>query len=279
MEHRGYFAVIPANVRYDRNLAPNAKLLYGEITALCNERGFCWARNSYFAKLYGVTERTVRNWISSLVYEEYIYVDYGNDEDDDTCSRKIYIYPMGMKMGNSLPRKKSSSKAENNFRGVGKDFPRGGEKIFPHNNTVNNTNNNHDDDDLAEVVKVYEGEISTVSSFLFEELAECKDTYGKEWVVQAIREAVKGGRQKCNIKYIRGILRRWKDCGLAKPWEKDKRPEQGQAVAGPHVTYRNGVRFENGSPVINTEEDARRWRELKDAETRQALEEIKAQEG
>ena len=277
MEHRGYFAVIPANVRYDRNLTPNAKLLYGEITALCNERGFCWARNSYFAELYGVTIRAVQYWLASLAEEGYISIAQSKDEDDEAI-RKIFIAPPGMKMTSSV--KKDSCRGENNFMGAGKDFHGPHEKKFTHNNTMNNTmNNHHDDDDLAEVVNVYESEISTVSSFLFEELAECKDTYGKEWVVQAIREAVKGGRQKCNIKYIRGILRRWKDCGLAKPWEKDKQPEQGQVVAGPHVTYRNGVRFENGSPVINTEEDARRWRELKDAETRQALEEIKAQEG
>ena len=72
-EKKSYYAIIPANVRYDADLTPNAKLLYGEITALCNEKGYCWATNDYFAKLYNVSRVSISNWISALVKKGYLY--------------------------------------------------------------------------------------------------------------------------------------------------------------------------------------------------------------
>ena len=60
-------AVIPAAVRYDTALTPAARLLYGEITALCAQRGYCWATNDYFARLYQVRRATVSAWISQLI--------------------------------------------------------------------------------------------------------------------------------------------------------------------------------------------------------------------
>jgi SOS-response transcriptional repressor LexA len=72
MENKSYYAVIPANVRYDPNLRDKAKLLYGEITALSNERGYCWATNEYFAKLYNVDKTTISKLIKNLIDNGYI---------------------------------------------------------------------------------------------------------------------------------------------------------------------------------------------------------------
>ena len=69
---KAYYAVIPANVRYDDDIPANAKLLYGEITALCNDKGYCWASNDYFAKLYNTSNRSITRWIKSLTDKGYI---------------------------------------------------------------------------------------------------------------------------------------------------------------------------------------------------------------
>ena len=69
---KSYYAIIPANVRYDKRLNANAKLLFGEITALCNEKGYCWASNSYFAELYEVSTTSISTWIKRLKECGYI---------------------------------------------------------------------------------------------------------------------------------------------------------------------------------------------------------------
>jgi len=64
-EKPNYYAIIPADVRY-ADITPNAKLLYGEITALCSKEGYCWAGNPYFAGLYHVSRKSVERWLSEL---------------------------------------------------------------------------------------------------------------------------------------------------------------------------------------------------------------------
>lgn len=133
-QQKAYYAIIPANVRYDKDLVPNAKLLYGEITALCNEKGYCWATNQYFAELYNVSDRTIKNWISQLVDKGYIQrsVKY-REGTKEIEQRKLFIGSENnfTTLGNYVPDHK-----ENNFTTPS-------EKNFPVNNTsINNTFNN-----------------------------------------------------------------------------------------------------------------------------------------
>ena len=74
MDKPAYFAILTADVRYDKTLKPLARLLYAEITALCNQEGYCWAGNQYFADLYEVDKNTVSGWIGQLKTRGYINV-------------------------------------------------------------------------------------------------------------------------------------------------------------------------------------------------------------
>ena len=75
-EKPNYYAIIPANVRYDENLRANEKLLYGEITALSEKNGKCWASNNYFAKLYNVSPQAISKWVQALEKQKYITIEY-----------------------------------------------------------------------------------------------------------------------------------------------------------------------------------------------------------
>jgi DNA-binding transcriptional ArsR family regulator len=72
MEKPNYYAVIPAEVRYNKKLTPNAKLLYAEITALCNMNGKCTASTKYFCNLYEVSRGSIQNWLKMLDDNGYI---------------------------------------------------------------------------------------------------------------------------------------------------------------------------------------------------------------
>lgn len=71
-----YYAIIPANIRYNENLNSSQKLFYGEITALTFKTGECWASNNYFARLYKVSPSVISNWVKALERENLIVVDY-----------------------------------------------------------------------------------------------------------------------------------------------------------------------------------------------------------
>jgi Helix-turn-helix domain len=123
LNQRAYYAIIPAFVRYDDDLPAAAKLLYGEITALCNEKGYCWARNKYFANLYKCDIRSIRRWITILIDKNYIKM-----EMEKGNIRKLYIADQ-----NIGRRTKLSSPPDKNV------LPGGTKMSSPSiNNTINN---------------------------------------------------------------------------------------------------------------------------------------------
>ena len=102
MDKPNYYAVIPANVRYSKKLTPNAKLLYAEITALCNMNGKCTASTQYFATLYNVSKTSIQNWLKTL-------------EDNNHITRHN-IFKLGTKEILSRHIKLINTPTQNNFR-------------------------------------------------------------------------------------------------------------------------------------------------------------------
>ena len=87
IEKPSYWAVIPADIRYDQKLPPMARLLYAEISSLTNATGYCFASNEHFTQLFEESERTLQRHLKALEAGGYITV---LDGDVGTGRRKIY---------------------------------------------------------------------------------------------------------------------------------------------------------------------------------------------
>lgn len=144
MNNPSYFAIIPATVRYDKELEPNAKLLYGEISAMCNVEGFCWAENSYFAELYNVSVFTISRWISKLEKRGHINTDL-NKANGNT--RKITLKE-NLQKGIDKKRNTSCGKAQKVLTKNAKGIDEKSKSIYE-NNTINNTINKREENALS----------------------------------------------------------------------------------------------------------------------------------
>ncbi|QDP48831.1 MAG: hypothetical protein Unbinned1643contig1000_21 [Prokaryotic dsDNA virus sp.] len=132
MTKKSYYAVIPAFVRYDSEITANAKLLYGEITALCNEKGYCFASNKYFADLYSVKTRSITDWISQLKDKGYIKLKLLYKENSkEVKSREIYITNFREVSQKNTPPIENNHQVNN--------------IIYNNNNTVNNKSKEYSD--------------------------------------------------------------------------------------------------------------------------------------
>jgi len=111
-----YYAIIPAEIRYDDQLSANEKLMYGEITALANNTGECWASNAYFAGLYDRDVRTITRWISNL--ERLGFIDSKLQYKKDSKQVEKRIITLSTKMtapyGQKCPDPHGKNVGDNN---------------------------------------------------------------------------------------------------------------------------------------------------------------------
>ena len=114
-----YYTVIPAFVRYNRNLSNFDKLLYGEIIALTNSNGYCWATNKYFAKVFSCVERTITRSMTRLL----AHTDIQAHQNEKTSYKRVLTLKTGLDKNvqatldkNVHPRARPKSYKKNNTR-------------------------------------------------------------------------------------------------------------------------------------------------------------------
>ena len=132
-QHPSYYTNIPAFVRYDEELLrkPKSILLYGEIVALSNQKGYCWASNSYFAERLRVTGRMIQDYLDILVTKGYV-------------ARKLTYKPHSKQVDKRILSIASRPGEADFTRGDEMDFTRPGEADFAENITsINTTSTNN----------------------------------------------------------------------------------------------------------------------------------------
>lgn len=95
MEKPNFYSILVPGIRYNRKLTWFDKVLYSEISALTNVKGFCYARNVYFEKVFDVSTSTVTRSIKRLEDNDFIKTELEIDKKTKSILyRKIFLTPM-----------------------------------------------------------------------------------------------------------------------------------------------------------------------------------------
>lgn len=87
-----YYTILPADVRYDKRLLANEKIIYSEILALAQKNGYCHATNAYFAEALSTTVTSVSKWINKLIKLSYIRAEYKYRENTKCIEeRRLFV--------------------------------------------------------------------------------------------------------------------------------------------------------------------------------------------
>lgn len=194
-EQPNYYSIIPAHVRYDKELKPMEIIMYGELTALSNKYGYSYASNNYFAELYNVHKKTVSTWISHLKEKGYIDTVVIRDKNMTVTERKIYITaPYPSNYGEGYPQKS-------------------GEPIHKkteENNTRENNTSINSDSDTSQIFQLVSKELEMIQSPLKVQELEDELSLIKGNKLEITEVAINYCKQnKKGINYLIKVLRNW----------------------------------------------------------------------
>jgi hypothetical protein len=87
-EYPSYYTIIPSYIRYNKNLSYFEMILYSEIVALSNKFGFSFASNSYFAKVFNKSSKSISRSINKMVELKLLRAEIDKEGGN---TRKLYI--------------------------------------------------------------------------------------------------------------------------------------------------------------------------------------------
>ncbi|PTL01754.1 MULTISPECIES: helix-turn-helix domain-containing protein [Staphylococcus] len=222
-EQPNYYSIIPAHVRYDKELKPMEIIMYGELTALSNKYGYSYASNNYFAELYNVHKKTVSTWISRLKEKGYIDTVVIRDENMTVTERRIYITaPYPLNHGEGYPQK--------NREPI--------HKKTEENNTRENNTSINSDSDTPQIFQLVSKELEMIQSPLkAQQLEEIVNEF-KDNKLEIVTVAINYCKEKNKgINYLIKVLENWnkedvntKEKALTKLSPKKKKSNETEDV-------------------------------------------------
>lgn len=207
MENPNYYAIIPAKVRYDDRLRANEKLLYGEIVALSNKDGKCWASNSYFAKIYKVGTSTISTWINNLANNGYVVLTYVyRGETKEIEKREITLTEVSTNIDRGIHK---------NEIGIHKKIKGYSQNPKENNTSINNKEEEKEinkekveiqNQDYKNVINFYEDNITLITPTVAEDIENYlfNDRLQADLIIACMKEAV--NRNKRTWHYVISIL-------------------------------------------------------------------------
>ena len=208
-----YFGILPANVRYDKKLKPMEKILYTEITALANSKGYCYATNSYFANLYDVHKNTSGTWINKLEKLGYIKSKIIYETGTKNVKeRQLFI---------TIPiNEKIDTYQQKDCDPINEKIDTPINEIIEDNNTrINNTSSNKkkinkkENVEIIKIKSVYESKEFEKAFYDFIDMrVEIKKVPTKRAMEMIIKKLEKVDNEELAIKMLeRSIINNWQD--------------------------------------------------------------------
>lgn len=96
---RSAFAVIQAPVLYSKQLNDAEKIIYGHISNLCNEFGYCYATNHYLAELSGKSLAAIKRAVKKLSDLNFIEIAHLSKGKQDERQITLSQFPKSVEKG------------------------------------------------------------------------------------------------------------------------------------------------------------------------------------